>query len=97
MTSDTIFIKSGRFIHRSIGLEHVAVPLGTEAADVDHLINLNETAAFFIDRLDGQKTLGQLAAELAGEYDAAPAEALADLTALCGELVTENVITEQVS
>lgn len=57
-----------------------------------HYFSLNETGQFVWVRLTGEKELGQIAAEVAEEYDVTPEEALDDTLALAIELLREGLV-----
>jgi len=58
----------------------------------DHDAALSETAAFLWRRIDGAGTVGQLATELAAEYEIDRAEALADTAELIVFLVEQKFV-----
>jgi len=94
MDSHSVFTKSDRFIHRPLAGENIAVPLAGDVAQIDYIYNFNETAAFMLGRMDGKKSLGRIAQEMAEEYEVPMDQALADLQELCPELISANIIYE---
>lgn len=57
------------------------------------LYSCNDTSAAFLDAIDGQRSLGDIALLIAGEFEAPPAEILADLRDLASEMLSEGIIT----
>lgn len=55
-------------------------------------LELTETAAFVWRALDGTRTVGDIAALLAGEYDVEQDEALGDVIALLHDLAAADVV-----
>ena len=72
---DKIYAPSEDVVSRDIEGELIIVPLTAGIGDTeDALFTLNEVGRAIWDRLDGTRTLRQVALELAGEYDAPPAQ-----------------------
>jgi hypothetical protein len=57
---DESWARSPRIVSRTIGGQCVLVPLAERGADLDSIFNLNRVAAFIWEKLDGQRTTGQL-------------------------------------
>ena len=56
--------------------------------------SLNEVGTAFWELLDGQRTLSDCAAHIAGEYNAPQEVILADLDELAGELAKEGLVSQ---
>jgi hypothetical protein len=75
--------------------EMVIVPLTAGIGDLeDELYTLNETGKAMWNRLDGKKSLGEVAAELAAEFDGAREEIERDVVGLAAELLRRRILAE---
>ena len=82
-TLATVCIPSEDVVAREIEGDIVIVPLVAGICDAeDELYTLNPTGHAIWNMLDGQRTLGQVAAALMQEFDATQAEIEADVSAL---------------
>jgi hypothetical protein len=78
---------------RDIEGELVIVPLVSGVGDMDdELFTVNETGRDIWDRLDGRKTLKEVAAELSSYYDAAVEDIEKDVLGFVGELVRRKIL-----
>lgn len=93
ITLDNICAPSEDVVAREIEGELIIVPLTAGIGDMeDELYTLNETGKAIWGKLDGTRTLGQIAAELADEYAAPAADIKRDVTGLVGELVRRKML-----
>ena len=92
---DAIYSPSEDIVAREIEGELVIVPLAAGIGDLeDELYTLNDTGRAIWARLDGQTSLGQIAAALATEYDA-PQDAIErDVLGLVQELARRRILVE---
>lgn len=74
----TRFARQGEFVSRVIAGEAILVPVRGRVGDLDSIFNLNETACFIWNRIDGQTTLRQIVAEVCSEFDVGSEAAEAD-------------------
>ena len=56
------------------------------------LYSCNETSTAFLLELDGKRTLDQVAAAMAEQFEAAPEEIAADIEAIAAEMLSEGII-----
>lgn len=91
---DTVCLPSEDVVAREIEGEIVIVPLvaGIGAAD-DELYTLNETGRAIWKLLDGQRTLGQVAAGLTEEFDAPQSSLETDVLGFARELTARRILT----
>jgi len=61
--------------------------------DSGYLFTCNDTAAAFLDALDGRRTFAQIVDLLVGEYQVEPEEFRRDLSELAGHLLQEDLIS----
>jgi hypothetical protein len=94
-TPKAIYHPSQDIVAREIEGELVIVPLTAGIGDLeDELYTLNETGRAIWDRLDGKKTVGDIAAELAAEFDAPRGEIERDVVGLANELLKRKILAE---
>jgi len=90
---DAKCVPSEDVVARVIEDELVIVPLVSGIGDMDdELYTLNETGKAIWSRLDGQRTLRAVAAELATEFSAPPGEIEKDVLGLMTELARRKMI-----
>jgi hypothetical protein len=91
--SDSICIPSDDIVARVIEGDLILVPLTAGIGDMeDELYTLNETGKDIWDRLDGVRSLGEIAVELAIEYEASANEIELDVVGLVTELVRRKML-----
>lgn len=81
---------------RNVCGEHVIVAEGIENIDFTKIINMNESAAYLWEKVDGQDnfTVGELAAYLCEEYEVDPSTAKADAAAVLNQWRQADIIEE---
>jgi hypothetical protein len=83
-------------VAREIEGELIIVPLVAGIGDMeDELYTLNETGKAIWARLDGQRTLRAVAAELTTEFSAPPGEIEKDVLGLMTELMRRKMVVVQ--
>jgi hypothetical protein len=88
-----VYRPSDDVVARVIEGEIIIVPLVSGIGDMDdELFTLNETGKAIWDRLDGQRTLIEVAAGLAEEYDGEPDAIETDVLGLVGELLVRRMV-----
>ncbi len=92
---DAIYTPSEDIVARDIEGELIIVPLVSGIADMeDELFTLNETGRAIWERLDGKKSLKDVAEELSAEFEGSPEEIERDVLGLAEELLTRGIIVE---
>lgn len=71
--------KPASVVSRKIKDEYILVPLSSNIADMDSLYRLNATGAFIWDAIDGQRSVSDIAAEMAAEFDVEIDRAVSDV------------------
>jgi hypothetical protein len=90
----TVCVPSEDVVAREIEGDIIIVPLAAGIGDADdELYTLNETGRAIWRRLDGHRTLGQVAAELADEFDASRTELETDVLGFADEMVRRRILT----
>jgi hypothetical protein len=84
---------SADVVARDVAGDFVLVPIVGGIGDLDdELYCLNDSGREIWRRLDGTRSLGEIATELAGAYDAAPAEIEADVLGVVRELAARRLV-----
>lgn len=92
-TAETICVPSEEVVAREIEGDIVIVPLVAGIGDADdELYTLNETGQAVWRKLDGRRTLGQVAAALADEFDAPRDELEADVLGFAAEMARRGIL-----
>lgn len=86
-------LKSG-FVLKSVGENHIVVPVGAQTVDFRCMITLNETGAFLWKLLETEQTDKTLVAALLAEYDVTEERAVADVDAFLGHLRDSALLEE---
>jgi hypothetical protein len=93
MNRDSVYVVSDDVVAREIEGEIIIVPLVAGIGDLeDELFTLNATGKAIWDRLDGRRSLNDVIAELAAEYQAPPGEIETDVLGLAAELVRRRML-----
>lgn len=91
---NTICSPSEDVVSREIEGEIIIVPLVAGIGDADdELYTLNETGRAVWRRLDGQRTLGDIVADLALEFDAGYSELEADVLGFAAAMIERGVLS----
>jgi hypothetical protein len=93
ITLDLVCMPSDNIVARIIEEELIIVPLVSGIGDMDdELYTMNGIGRTIWSRLDGKKSLREIADELVGEFDAAPGVIERDLLGLVAELVRRSIV-----
>jgi len=93
MNRDSVYAVSDDVVAREIEGEIIIVPLVAGIGDLeDELFTLNETGKAIWERLDGRRSLNDVIAELAAEYQAPPGEIEIDVLGLVEELSRRRML-----
>ncbi|MDD2336013.1 MAG: PqqD family protein [Geobacteraceae bacterium] len=93
ITLDRTYVPSEDIVARVIEGELIIVPLVSGIGDMDdELYTLNETGRAIWSRLDGEKSLREIAADLAAEFNAAPGVVEHDVLGLIAELLRRKML-----
>jgi hypothetical protein len=93
---ETVYLPSDDVVAREIEGELILVPIAAGVGDIDDAIfTFNEVGSEIWRRLDGVRTLRQIATELASLYDAPSATIEADLIGLVAELQRRKMLVKR--
>ncbi len=91
---DKHFAKSEDFVQRSVAGECLLVPIRRRLTDTNSIYVLNETGAEVWQRLDGTRSLRDIAADLHAAYEVATEQLEQDLNGLIDDLISIEAIHE---
>jgi hypothetical protein len=92
---EAVYKPSEDIVARVIEDELIIVPLAAGIGDLeDELYSLNDTGRAIWSRLDGQRSLQEIARQLTGEYDAEVGEIESDVRGLVEELLGRRMLVE---
>jgi hypothetical protein len=93
---DSAYAPSDDVVAREIEGEIIIVPLVAGVGDLeDELFTLNETGRAIWEKLDGQKTVRAIAAELAEEFEAPAGTIEKDILGLLEELERRKIVVRK--
>lgn len=93
VTPESVLARSDDIVSREIEGELIIVPIASGIGDMeDELYTLNETGRSIWERIDGKRSLKNIAADLAKEYAATPDRITKDVIGLSGELVKRKIL-----
>lgn len=72
--------------------EHILVPLASRGAEIDSIFNLNPTGTFIWEKIDGQRTLGEIASLVASDFGVGVSRAEADCEEFAAQLLEVRAI-----
>jgi hypothetical protein len=72
-------------VSRMVSGEHILVPLASRGADIDSIFNLNETGTFIWEKIDGHRTVAEVIALVASDFQVPEDRATLD----CGEFFAQ--------
>ncbi len=91
-----IFARNKDVVSRKIGGELFLVPVKGRLADMEKIFTLTSVAEFIWDRLDGQRSVGEIRDEVIAEFDVAQEQADSDIREFIAELSDSGLIREGV-
>lgn len=91
---EKIYAKNEDFVQREVAGEYILIPVHRQLTDINSLYVLNETGAAVWKRLDGKRSLREIAGDLTEEFDVAIEQLEKDLHALIEDLLSIQAIRE---
>jgi hypothetical protein len=92
-SAGTICRHSDSIVAREIEGEMIIIPLTSGIGDLeDELYTLNETGKAIWDRLDGTRTIRQIAIELSAEFEGSAEQIEQDVIGLSAELLNRGIL-----
>ena len=84
--------RKGEFVSRTIAGETILVPVRGRVGDLDSIFNLNETASFIWNRIDGRATFDEIVAQVCSEFEVNREDAVADARQFIAALQESGLI-----
>jgi len=92
---NSVYKVSKDIVVRKVKGEIIIIPLSAESSDTENqLYTLNPTGKAVWKKLDGRKSLKNLIAELAAEFDSPTKEIEKDVIGIVGKLLKKGMIVE---
>ena len=95
LSLETVPVKDNSVVKRNIADTVFLVPIKGKLVEMKRLLDLNETAEFLWDRIDGVRSLRAIARELTQTYEVEEASALADTTVFVERLHQAGAVTTE--
>jgi len=90
-----IYKISDDVVAREVGGEFVIIPITAGIGDLDdEIFSLNESGRAIWERLDGRKTLEEVAQSLYSEYEGSIEEIKSDVVGIANELLKRRMLVE---
>ena len=93
---DKVYTKNPDFVQREVAGECILVPVRPKLSDVSSLYVLNETGAAVWRRIDGNRSMSEILAELAAEFDVTREQLERDLASLLDDLLNIQAIKDTI-
>ena len=81
-------------VTRTIAGETLLVPIRSGVADLDSIFALNETGSFVWQAIDGSKTVEEIAAAMAEQFEVSPDDAARDVAELVGSMIESGLVLD---
>ncbi len=92
---EAVYAPSKDVVARDVHGEFIIIPITSGVGDLeDEIFSLNEEGRAIWERLDGKKTLEDVAKILDSEFEAGDKEILKDCAGLVGELLKRRMVVE---
>ena len=96
VTLEQVYGVSDDVVVREIEDELIIVPIATGIGDMEaELYTMNETGKAILLKIDGEKTLSQIAQDLSETYDAPIEQIEQDVLGIVGELFKRRMLIKQ--
>lgn len=89
---DEILVRSQSVVARVVGGETLIVPVRAKVGDLASIYSFNGTGTLIWKLLESPKTIADLAAGVAREYDVEAARAESDVTEFVGEMKAVGLV-----
>lgn len=93
---NAVYAPSGDVVARKVQGEFIIIPITSGVGDLEgEIFTLNDTGKVIWDKLDGKKTLKDVAIELSHGFDTTKAEIEKDILGFTEELIKRKMIIER--
>jgi hypothetical protein len=91
-----VYARSEDVVAREIQGEFIIIPVTSGIADMeDELFSLNESGKAIWEKIDGKKSLKEIAKELSAEYEATGSQIEKDVCGITEELLKRRMLVER--
>jgi hypothetical protein len=94
MNLAAIYSKNPDFVQRDVAGECILVPIRRTLSEANSIYVLNETGAALWNRIDGARSIREIASGFAVEYDVAADQLSQDFETLLADLLSIHAIEE---
>jgi hypothetical protein len=91
-TAERTIVRSRSVVARVVAGETLIVPIRGKVGDLASIYSFNGTGSLIWKLLESARTVADLAAEMAREYDVEPAQAERDVTAFVNEMMAVGLV-----
>ena len=84
--------KSSNIVFRKIEDEYILVPMLASSAEVEHIFSLNKVGADVWERINGEKTAGEIVDELIREYEETQDRIKDDVLSFLSDIAEAKII-----
>ena len=92
MNEEEKFRANPEFVYREVAGESILIPNGSMARQFNGLASLNKTGVFLWKLLEQERTLKELSAAFAKEYELTEEQSMEDVTAFLELALTRDLI-----
>ena len=92
MPADSVFRHAAEFVVRRVGDETILLPIRSRAGDLDSVFTLNDVARRIWDLVDGRKSVAEIAAIIAAEFEVDSEAAESDIAELLAALEEAHLV-----
>lgn len=93
---DCVYCRSARMSALKVGDEAILVPISPPSADLNQCYRLNEVAAFVWERIDGRRSVSELASAVCREFAAEFPQVRSDLDCFLRQLEAIGAVSVRV-
>lgn len=94
MNPTAVYSKNLDFVQRDVAGECILVPIRRTLSEANSIYVLNDTGAAFWNRIDGTRSVRDIALNFVEEYDVAAEQATQDLETLLADLLSIHAVEE---
>ena len=89
-----VFQRTQNIVSRRVAGELFLVPVAGNLADMQRIFTLTKVGEFIWDRLDGQRSSGDILNDVVEQFDVDEKQAESDIQAFVTELLAEGLVQE---
>lgn len=93
--AEKVLVRDPAAVTRRLAGDTVILPVRHRVTDLSAIYTLNQTGSFVWDHLDGQRSVADLIALVAAEYEVCTDDAEHDVQELMADLIGEGLVEEK--